>query len=318
MKLDIIATLGPASKKEDIIIKIIDGVSALRLNASHLTTKELEKTLIKLSKIFLITEKTIPVIIDLKGAKIRIGNYPSTDSIPKIIKIINKDSSDDKSIIPLKNKLFFDSIKKDMKLYLNDAKIVLEVKNITNDEITCDVLQNGSLSSNKGINIKNHPILYKEVTKIDSEMIKIGNKFDFTQFAFSFVYNGEEAKILKKLTSKRLIAKIEREESLNYLENIDNNFDDLWLCRGDLGAQVGLKNLGKVQYEFINKIDSLNSDVFLAGEVFYHMTYSEMATRTEIAQLYMLQKEGFKGFVLSDETAIGSNPVKVIEFLNSL
>ena len=318
MNLNIVATLGPASKDENIIKKIIDGVSELRLNASHLTKLELKENLVKLESIFSKIGKKIPVTIDLKGAKIRIGSYPSTDMIPKMVKILNIDSSNDSSVIPLNNKLFFENIKEGMRLYLNDAKVILDVLSVKPGEISCKTIKNGHLSTNKGINIKDHPIPYNKVTDFDREMIEIGEKFDFTQFAFSFVHTGEEVELLREFTSKRLIAKVEREESLQHLENIDKRFDDIWFCRGDLGAQVGLVNLGRVQYEFIEKMNQLNSDIYLAGEVLYHMTNSQTPTRSEITQLYMLEKKGFKGFVLSDETAVGENPEKVIEFLTML
>jgi len=318
MKLDIVATLGPASEDKNIIKKIIDGVYALRLNGSHLNKKSLKEKLDKLEMIFKEIGKEIPVIVDLKGAKIRIGRYPKVKKLPNNVTIQLLKESKESAIIPLNSSSFFKNIKVGMKLFLNDAKVILEVKNIENNKIECNILKNGSLSSNKGINIKNHPIPYNKITDFDRDLIEISNQYSFTYFAFSFVHTGDEADLLKKITSKKIVAKVERGESLEFLDNIDKKFDGIWFCRGDLGAQIGIENLGKAQYDFIKKIPLFKSDIYLAGEVLYHLTDNDTPTRTEITQLYMLEKKGFKGFVLSDETAIGKDPVNVINFLKRL
>jgi pyruvate kinase len=258
------------------------------------------------------------VIIDLKGAKIRIGEFDKVKMLPEIVFIENISKSNESNIIPLENEEFFNSIKLSDIIYLNDANIVLEVLELNNYSIKCKVIKNGKLSSNKGINIKNHPIKYKSITKFDKSMIKVANNFDFTSFAFSFVLDGFEYDILKEYTDKKIVAKIERPESIDNLVFIDEKFDDIWFCRGDLGAQAGLENLGKLQYEFSKKVKTLTKNVFLAGQVLHSLTEFTMPTRTEITSLYQIKQEGYKGFVLSDETAVGKNIESVVTYLKLL
>jgi pyruvate kinase len=276
---------------------------------------ELNNILITLDKLYKKNKKVKEVIIDLKGAKIRIGKYPKVNKLPKIIYIKPVDISDNISIIPLKNENFFNAIKPNDKIYLNDANIILDVIEIKKQEIKCEVIKNGELSSNKGINIKNHPIKYRKINEFDKSMILVANKFSFTNFAFSFVLDGSEYKILKKYTNKNITAKIERPESLKFINKINNSFDSIWFCRGDLGAQAGLENLGKLQYEFSKNINKLSKDIYLAGQVLHSLTKFKTPTRTEISALYQIKQEGYKGFVLSDETAIGKNINSLIEFL---
>lgn len=313
--LEIISTIGPKSNNEKIINLLCSITTTFRLNASHLTPLELNNTLITLDKLYKKNNENKEVIVDLKGAKIRIGNYPKVTQLPKIVFIKKVKSSNDYLTIPLENEDFFNAIKPNDKLYLNDASIILEVIAIKNESIKCKVIKNGELSSNKGINIKNHPIKYKKITEFDKSMILIANKFNFTNFAFSFVLDGSEYDILKEYTSKKITAKIERPESLEFINEINEKFDKIWFCRGDLGAQAGIENLGKLQYEFSKKVEKLNKDIYLAGQVLHSMIKLKTPTRTEISALYQIEQEGYKGFVLSDETAIGDNIKELVDFL---
>jgi len=313
--LEVISTIGPKSNNEKAINLLFSITTAFRLNASHLTPLELNNTLITLDKLYKKKNEKKEVIIDLKGAKIRIGSYPEVTQLPKIVFIQKLKVSDNISIIPLENKDFFNAIRINDKIYLNDASIILEVIAIKNESIKCRVIKNGELSSKKGINIKNHPIKYKKITKFDKSMIDIANKFDFTNFAFSFVLDGSEYDILKQYSSKKITAKIERPESLEFVNEINEKFDKIWFCRGDLGAQAGIEKLGKLQYEFSKKVKELNKDIYLAGQVLHSMIKFKTPTRTEISALYQIKQEGYKGFVLSDETAIGDNIEGLIDFL---
>ena len=317
--LKVISTLGPSSNNENTIKKLTKVSSSFRINASHLTSKQLNDLLNKIDKIYKSDNKyKREVVIDLKGAKTRIGEYPSVKSLARNISIKNISISKDKNVIPVSDKNFFDNIKIKDKLYLNDASVILEVVKLNNDNIECIVLKNGELSSNKGINIKNHPIKYKSITPVDKSMIEIANKFDFSSFAFSFVLDGSEFEILRQYTNKKIIAKIERPEAIKNIVNIDDKFDETWLCRGDLGSQAGIEKLGELQYNFTQNIKNLKKSTYLAGQVLHHLTFFETPTRTEIASLYQIKKEGYKGFVLSDETAVGKNIDFIIDFLEKV
>lgn len=314
--LKVISTVSEIKEKN--ILKLSEVSNSFRLNASHFTKENLDKTLKSLENIFQKHNIDKTVIIDLQGAKKRIGKFPSLKALPESITIKNIKSSNNPQILPLPDKAFFDYIKKGDFIYLNDAEIKLEVKNRDNQNIYCKVHKNGSISSNKGINIKNSDLEYTEITDIDKEHIQTGNKYDFTEFALSFVLNGKEYDILKRYTNKKITAKIERPESLEFIKEIDEKFDKIWFCRGDMGAQAGIENLGKIQYEFTQKIKNLKSDVYLAGQVLYSITKFSIPTRTEIVSLYSMEKENYKGFVLSDETVLNENTDKVVQFLKQV
>jgi len=314
--LKTVFTLGPSSSDEDIIIRLLNTADRFRLNTSHMNEKTLGNFLLNLSKIFDRTGKAIPVVIDLQGSKMRIGKYPSVNSIPEKFSLINSATSNSIHEIPVPHNQFFDSLKINDLIFLNDAKIVIKIINAQKNRAEAITVTNGPLSSNKGINRQKHPVLFKELTEKDQKMILISNKYDFTEFAFSFTHDGSEADKIRLHTNHKIIAKIERPEALDNLKSIDANFDEIWLCRGDLGAQAGIFKLGKLQEFFISQIKTLSKDCYLAGQVLEHMTYFKEPTRSEIVHLYDIGKAGFKGFVLSDETAVGKNPCNVAKFLD--
>lgn len=222
--------------------------------------------------------------------------------------------SSDKTI-PVNSEHFFESLVKGDVFTIDDGKLIFEVVENKRFNLRAKVLQGGFIKSNKGINIKNKIIKLEAVNEFDSYYIKEALKYDYTRFAISFVYDGSEAFIYKDLVKERiLVAKIERKVNFDFLKNIENNFDELWFCRGDFGEDVEANQLGYYQNLLIK---SVNKNLFLAGQVLEHMTKNAYPSRSEMVHLYDVFKSGFKGLVLSDETAIGKYPIKVNEFLKN-
>ncbi len=318
MTLKTVITLGPASQRDAVITKLLESSDRFRLNASHLNPQSIQTWLKKIDKLSSRVNKIIPVVIDLQGAKLRIGSYPETEKLPSVVNIVLNEKSETTDTIPVNNKKFFLLTNPGEILSLNDAKITLKVISTTDSSIKAEVLKNGPLSSKKGINISKHPMPYDNISDSDKEIIESVKKYSFVQFAFSFVHTGTEAALLRKFTDKHIIAKIEHPEAMDHLDKIDKNFNEIWLCRGDLGAQAGIENLGKLQEDFVKKIPIFKNPVFIAGQVLEHMTYFEQPTRSEVVHLYNIKQTGFTGIVLSDETAIGKHPLLAAEILNKL
>ncbi|MCF7791357.1 MAG: hypothetical protein K9L78_02105 [Victivallales bacterium] len=317
--LKYIFTLGPSSETDTVISKLLKTADAFRLNSSHLTGNQLNRWLEKLDRIFKKNRRAIPVVIDLQGNKMRMGFYPETNKLPKKIKLELADRSVKPEFVPVPHHEFFETVKADYIITLNDARVKIKIDNVNKNTATATVLKNGRLSTGKGINIDKHPIKLTNISYQDEKIINCSMKFSFTCFAYSFLLDGSEADFLKTLTGKRkLTAKVERPETFEHLRNIDDKFDEIWLCRGDLGAQAGLYNLGKLQKQFADNIPKLKCDCTLAGQVLEHMTEFSFPTRSEIVHLFNIEQNGFKGIVMSDETAIGNNPLAVSDFLDNL
>ena len=313
-------TLGPASKSKEIIIGLSMTADRFRLNSSHLTIKALNAWLSALENIYGSSNRTIPVVIDLQGTKYRIGEMRSVNSLPGKVKIIHGQKSNSKDEIPVPEGAFFDALQIGDIININDAKVVLQIETIS-PAITATVVNNGPVEAFKGINrygSDKHPVSSAKISKRDEEIIKEAMKFGFTEFALSFVYDGKEADALKALTgNRRSIAKVERVEAMPHITEIGKRFDEVWFCRGDMGAEAGLYKLAELQKKFVSQFKDISVPKYLAGQVLEHMTSFPQPTRSEAVHLYDIVKEGFDGIVLSDETAIGKDPLAVAEFLRT-
>jgi len=314
--MKLVFTLGPASEELTLIQSMCQVADGFRLNVAHLTLAGLQQWLNKLAVIFQDQHQVLPVILDLQGAKMRIGQYPSLNQIPEHIRLFLGDISESASDLPVPHSDLFRVLQVGDILSLNDDRLKIQVTDVATDEAKAKVLVNGEITSGKGINRVEHPVPFKEVVDRDQAAINLGLNYPFVEFACSFILDGTESILLRPFTQDRkLIAKIERPESMAFLQQIDRNFDELWLCRGDLGAQAGLKALGKLQSEFVAQFDQFSKPKLIAGQVLEYMTHFPTPTRSEVVHLYDIQKIGFDGLVLSDETAIGQYPQKVVEFL---
>lgn len=319
-------TLGPASADDAIIIEILSVADRFRLNASHLSPESLGVWLEKLTRIYEEQRRSLRVVVDLQGAKMRIGSYPKTEKLPDSITLLHTEKSLDPAVIPVPEELFFNELKAGDAIVLNDARVELKIMAVDKKEqATATVVRNGPLSSSKGINRAPHPIPYTVLSKRDESMIAASKQFPFVEYAFSFVNDGSEAAIIRPhISGKRLAAKIERLEAMSRLDAIIAQFDELWLCRGDLGAEAGLAALGALQARFVRTVigeqkpTTPAKPAFLAGQVLEYMTHFPQPTRSEVVHLYDARAAGFEGAVLSDETAVGRNPLAVCRFLKLL
>jgi pyruvate kinase len=207
------------------------------------------------------------------------------------------------------------------RLWLDDARLEVQVEAVDAAAGTIDaqVLRGGLLRPHKGLNRPDHPVPCPALSPRDEAMLAVALRHPFCEIAFSFVHDGREAELLSdaRAAGRRLIAKIERAEAFEQLPAIAASFDELWLCRGDLGSQAGIFALAELQRRFADAHRASFAEVptLLAGQVLEHLTQHAEPTRAEVVQLSRIADEGFSGIVLSDETAIGQQIDAVVRFL---
>lgn len=314
----IVMTCGPACEDTEIIMRIASIADVFRLNVAHLSPEKLESWLLRLRNIRNNSEKDFSVLLDLQGAKVRIGEYPACDSIPARVQLFLGNKSSDVALIPVPAESIFAATVPGDILFLNDRKVVLKVVRCTDMCIQAEVLQNGSLSSNKGLNSSSRTFELARATDADRDAIAISRDFEQVNYAISFVNDGSEIDIFRPLVNKDalFIAKIEQCRTMNHLSTIATEFDELWFCRGDMGSDAGLIELGALQNEFVKRLVTLPKPALLAGEVLGSMVSQQYPSRAEIVQLYDAIQGGFSGIVLSDETACGNHVSDVLNFLD--
>ncbi len=312
----IVLTCGPASSDEPIFSRLAEVADTIRINIAHISSDQLEGWLDRLEELRRKNGSDFSVVLDLQGAKVRIGQMPAVDSLPEKVVLFNGLLSDSPHRIPVPNENVFRQTQVTERLFLNDRKVILEVMGKGEDFLEAQVIQNGSLSSAKGLNSPDRVFEMARVTPADAAAVSIGRNYDKIEFAVSFVADGHEAALFRPLTGNLpLVAKIEQRAAFSHLDQIAAGFDEIWLCRGDLGAEAGLANLGFLQQQFSRQIKGLARPCLIAGEVLGSMVNAPQPSRAEIVQLFDSIQAGFCGFVLSDETASGKKVAAVIDFL---
>ncbi|MBW2734494.1 MAG: hypothetical protein JRH20_19075 [Deltaproteobacteria bacterium] len=319
--LRVTATLGPASTHETIIRALARVACRFRLNASHLDAQALHTWLTRLVGLADAGMPRREVVIDLQGAKMRLGRLSTPRRVEGEVQLVPCASSDEAGVLPVPHPELFSATRKGERLSADDGRVILRLlEDPTPQGVRALVERGGMLSSHKGINRADHPVPYAALGSRDRRAIEVGEAFTGLDisYAFSFVHTGEEARLLCGLTSSPLVAKIERPEAFAHLDAIEGAFDELWLCRGDLGAQAGLLQLGPLQERFVQWMQTSKKPAILAGEVLGHLSVATEPTRSEVVHLYQTQRDGFAGIVLSDETAVGQHPLEVARVLEQL
>ena len=303
--LHLVATIGPASSELASALATA-GVTTFRLNASHLTPSSLTEAIRRLSA----DAPGIPIVVDLQGAKMRIGEVaPRVVATRESVRLALAPS--EAGDVPVPHPEFFSQAVVGDTLSLDDGRLRLAVLRVGDGRVEAEALNEARLLPRKGLNVEQHPVRLHGLTRVDREICETAAALGVTRFAFSFILDGEEAAWVRAVAPGcRVVGKIERLEGAERIGVIARATDEVWVCRGDLGAQLGPVALGR----FVSSLDprALDAPVLMAGQVFEHLTHHPDPTRSELCHLFDLVQRGYAGIVLSDETAIGCAPVQAV------
>jgi pyruvate kinase len=309
---EIIATLGPATNDSETWEEMLAaGVTGFRLNTSHLTLEELMLWLDRLDRF--LKDRNVPVVLDLQGSKWRLGQFEAAEVAvgDRLTLVLGRQAG--KGELPVPHADFFAAAaQSDGEVVLNDAKVRLQVERVEKERVTARVVQGGPLVANKGITLRRSTYRSEHLSEKDQAIFRQSAGLRWVRYAVSYVKDGPEMERYRQLLGGRsdLIAKLEREPALSVIGGIQNQAGALWLCRGDLGAELGLRGMAEAVYRFSGGMKDLHVPVLMAGQVLEHMVRSSTPTRSEVCYLHDSLAAGYAGVVLSDETAVGLYPVQ--------
>lgn len=312
MDYEIIATVGPTSRTPDVIAGMMAaGATAFRINTSHLSVEELSEWIHSLETN---TTANLPIVLDLQGSKWRLGELPVMRlSKGSRVTLVHSQASSQLDELPVPHADFFQAAPlSDKQLVLNDAKVVLDVEHIESHRLEAVVRRGGEISAFKGITFSRSEFRTESLSIKDEEILTRTRELPQVRYALSYVKDAVEMQNYRSSigSAAYLIAKLERPDALAETEEIARVADEMWLCRGDLGAELGLRDMAQKAHELSRGATSFRVPVMLAGQVLEHMANHETPTRAEVCSLYDALKAGYSGVVLSDETAIGHFPVE--------
>lgn len=319
----ILATLGPATDQPDQLNQLIAaGADAVRLNFSHGTAEDHERRAQAVQALSQAFGKEIAIIADLQGPKIRIARF-STGSIilqPGAEFILDSDYPKDAGTeeqVGVDYENLYQDVKSEDSLLLDDGRIVLTVKKVSGRKIFTQVMVGGSLSNNKGINRLGGGLSAKALTEKDKEDLKTALALSADYIAISFprcAKDIHEAKALIQAAGGKagVIAKIERAEALDTLDEIIHAADAVMVARGDLGVEIGDAELPRVQKHIIARARALNKPVITATQMMETMIHNTIPTRAEVFDVANAILDGTDAVMLSAETASGEHPAQVV------
>ena len=311
----IVATLGPRSDTEATWQAMLAaGATAFRLNTSHLDLPQLHVWIDRISAFLTARDPRPPLILDLQGSKWRLGQFPPCELTPgRRVALVCAGSADRPDMLPVPHPDFFRAASVSSgEIVLNDAKVRLVLESRDADSLSARVTVGGAISPRKGITYSASAYRQESLTEMDRTILTHTQHFPSIRYALSYVKDAAEMANYRAQAgrSASLIAKLERQSAVDEAMQIAATADEAWLCRGDLGAELGPKAMAATVHQFSARVGELPVPVLLAGQILEHMAEHPTPTRSEVCTVYDALMNGYQGLVLSDETAIGRDPVE--------
>lgn len=329
-KTKILATLGPASDKEEIIEEmVLAGVNAFRMNFSHGTHEYHKANLDKIKNVEAKLGVRIGIFQDISGPKVRVGkltdrfNLERGDELTFVKEEIVGEKTGDKSYkLSINHPEILSLMKEGEYIYLYDGSIRAKVTSVNSHSVVAVLENDGFLTSNKGVNFPNTRINIDVITNKDKEDLKWGVENGVNFVAVSFVQSANDIsrvrEILTSLGSKaKIYAKIEKFDAVENIDEIIKISDGIMVARGDLGIEIPYYEVPRIQKMIIKKANENSKPVITATQMMLSMTEHERATRAEISDVANAVLDGTDAVMLSEESAIGKNPVAVVEAMSS-
>lgn len=320
----IVATLGPATDSPEVMESILRaGVDVVRINFSHGDLSEHQKRIQLVRQASVKVGKDVGVLGDLQGPKIRIEKFTNRKVTLKDGQRFTFDASladdaGDATQVGLTYKELPKDVHANDMLVLGDGEITLRVIEVIGPRIVCTVENGGELSDHKGINRQGGGLSAAALTDKDHQDIKLAAELGVDYLAVSFPRDAKDIELARQLLKAAggkagIVAKVERAEAIDNLDEIILASDAVMVARGDLAVEIGDAELPGVQKLIIQRARDLNRTVITATQMMESMIHSPVPTRAEVLDVANAVMDGTDAVMLSAETAAGKYPLKTVE-----
>ncbi len=324
-KAKIIATIGPASSDRETLSRLLDaGMDIARLNFSHGEHKDYAKVVNILRKLAAEKNKSLAILQDLQGPKLRTGETKHNQ--PILLTAGDQVTLTTEEVETTETEIFvdYDPLPEDVKpgdrILLDDGSLELRVIKVDEKSVETEIVVGGILGPRKGINLPGVDLSAPSMTEKDFEDLTFGLEIDVDAVALSFVRKSEDVQKLKQEIDKRItngskplvIAKLERPEAIANLDAILDEVDGVMVARGDLGVEVSPERVPSIQKQIIYQAAEKQRFVITATQMLESMINNPRPTRAEASDVANAVFDGSDVLMLSGETAVGDYPVQSI------
>lgn len=323
-KAKIICTIGPASESPEKLIALIRaGMDVARLNFSHGTREEHLKKIETIRQMAERLGKPVSILQDLSGPKIRVGKVKEGGVELKkgeAFLLTTREIMGDERGVTVSYAPLPKEVRVGDTILLSDGTIELRVLGSNGQNVQCQIVVGGVLTSHKGVNFPTRSILAPAFTEKDHQDLLFGIKHGVDLIALSYVRGAEDIEKVRTLLEKEsadlpIIAKIERKEALDHMDEILRTSDGIMVARGDLGMETPLEKIPNVQKKLIRKANALGKPVITATQMLRSMVDHTQPTRAEVTDVVNAIYDGTDAVMLSEETASGQFPVEAAQMM---
>jgi pyruvate kinase len=321
----IVATIGPVTSSHDAVHELVEaGVDAIRLNLSHGTHEDHAARARVVREVQAETRKPLALIADLQGPKLRIGDLDSPRVLLKDeeIDVVGEQHAVN-SELPIAPAVISEVLRPGHDILIDDGLVRLAVEEVAGGRARCRVLVGGEVKSHKGVNLPGVPVPIPSLTKKDLDDLEfaLGLGADFV--ALSFVRAAADVRDLQAIIRQygspaRVIAKIEKAEAIEALEDVLQESDAVMVARGDLGVEIGAATVPLLQKRIILRCLEAGKPVITATQMLESMIEHAEPTRAEASDVANAILDGTSAIMLSAETATGNYPVQAVRTMDTI
>ncbi len=323
-KAKILATLGPNSSSSEIIENIFTaGCDVFRLNFSHGSVETHRKNLENIRNLEKKYNHATCILADLQGPKLRVGEFKNSKEElkqgQKFILDLSSEKGDNQRVnFPHAN--IYDNLTPNTTLLINDGRIRLQVIEQHKEKLVTEVLNDGIISNNKGVNIPDVILPIESLTSKDKSDLQKAIEMNVDWVALSFVQQADDIIKLKKIVDGKVLimAKIEKPSAVKNIDEIIKVADGIMIARGDLGVEMPPEKVPIVQKNIIKRCRFFGKPVVVATQMLESMISSLVPTRAEASDVANAIYDGTDAVMLSGESAVGEYPIESVSTMNNI
>jgi pyruvate kinase len=327
-KTKIIATIGPVSANKEVLKGMIQaGLNVVRLNFSHGSHDDHSSVVAFVREIDKELGTNTALLADLQGPKLRVGvmqdNGVMLEAGKQII-ITTEEQIGTATHIYTNYKEFPSDVKPGERVLLDDGKIAIRILSTDGKkEVLCEIIQGGILSSKKGLNLPETKVSLPSLSKKDLNDLEFALSMNIDWIGLSFVRTAEDVRVLKGIIAEngkhaKVVAKIEKPEALEVIDDIIRETDAVMVARGDLGVEIPIEQVPLAQKMIVKKCVEAAKPVIVATQMMESMITSMTPTRAEVTDVANAVLDGADAVMLSGETSVGAYPVAAIAMMSSI
>ena len=322
-KTKIVCTLGPATKDENVLRRLMEeGMDVARLNFSHGTHEDHKERIEIIKKLRRELDKPVAILLDTKGPEIRTRDFQGgkvTVEDGQIFTLTPRELLGDNTVASITYKNLAKDIQVGTTILIDDGLMKMEVEAINDEDIRCRVINGGVISNHKGVNVPGVHLNMPYVSEQDIEDIKFGIENDVDFVAASFVRSAKDVLEIRDLLNANggerinIISKIENAEGINHIDDIIYVSDGIMVARGDMGVEIAGEEVPIIQKMIIRKVYNAGKQVVTATQMLDSMVKNPRPTRAETTDVANAIYDGTSAIMLSGETAAGLYPVEAVQ-----